>query len=326
MFDLETGRINDWIRDGGFDSVALQFPEGLKLRALEMSDFISNNTGAKAVILGHPCYGACDVFSDYRRYATALIHFGHSPIPSLGKDENVLFIEVKASPDIADAVRRAASTLPRKVGILATVQYVGLIGDARKILEEEGKTVHVGIGDPRIFHPGQVLGCNFSAASAVEGEAEAFLFLGEGDFHPLAAAFGSDKKVIVLNPMTGEARSVDDIRDRLLRRRFAAIESSKNAERFLIIVCGKVGQNRSSAADDLTEKLTERGKKTYRVVLDEITPDALLHYDADVYVSTACPRIAMDDSARYKRPMLTIPEAEIAAGIRAWDEYEFDSI
>jgi 2-(3-amino-3-carboxypropyl)histidine synthase len=126
--------------------------------------------------------------------------------------------------------------------------------------------------------------------------------------------------------MTGESRSVDDVRDRLLRRRFAAIESSKNAERFLVIVCGKAGQNRSPAADAISKKLAERGKKAYTIVLDEITPDALLHYDADAYVNTACPRIAMDDSARYKRPMLTIPEAEIAVGIRTWDRYEFDSI
>ena len=46
----------------------------------------------------------------------------------------------------------------------------------------------------------------------------------------------------------------------------------------------------------------------------------------DAYVNTACPRIAMDDSVRYDRPMLTIPEAEIVLGLRTWDDYVFDSI
>ncbi|MDR3205919.1 MAG: diphthamide synthesis protein, partial [Candidatus Methanoplasma sp.] len=178
MFDLEIERINDWIRNRGFDSVALQFPEGLKLRALEVSDLIFKSTGVRAVILGHPCYGACDLFTDYRKYASALIHFGHSPIPSMGEDGNILFIEAKASVDIADAVRKVAAILPEKVGILATVQYVHLIKDAKRVLEEEGKQVYVGIGDQRICHPGQILGCNFSAASAVGNDAEAFLFLG----------------------------------------------------------------------------------------------------------------------------------------------------
>jgi 2-(3-amino-3-carboxypropyl)histidine synthase len=52
----------------------------------------------------------------------------------------------------------------------------------------------------------------------------------------------------------------------------------------------------------------------------------LIHYRVDAYVNTACPRIAMDDSVRYERPMLTIPEAEIVLGLRTWDDYVFDSI
>jgi len=51
-----------------------------------------------------------------------------------------------------------------------------------------------------------------------------------------------------------------------------------------------------------------------------------LPYRVDAYINTACPRIAMDDSARYSKPMLTLVEAEIVLGIREWDNYEFDSI
>ena len=188
---------------------------------------------------------------------------------------------------------------------------------------------HYGIdslGDGRIFYPGQVLGCNCSSAIAVQDEVDCYLFLGEGDFHPLAATFGVKKHVIILNPVTGEIRDLDDKRDRILRRRFAAICAADKAERFLVIVCGKVGQCRMAAADDIEEKLRAAGKEVYRLVTDEVSPAALIHYRVDAYVNTACPRIAMDDSVRYDHPMLTIPETEIVLGLRTWDDYVFDSI
>jgi 2-(3-amino-3-carboxypropyl)histidine synthase len=326
MFDLDLGSVASWIKKRGYGIVAVQLPEGLKTDAIRISDILSASTNAEIIILGDPCYGACDLFTDYRRYADALVHFGHSPIHPQENDEDIFFVEARADPDIEAPLKKAAEMLPGKVGLLATVQYVGLIPKAKAILEGEGKEVLVGKGDGRIFHPGQVLGCNFSSAESVSGEAEAFLYLGEGDFHPLAAAFGTKKKMLVLNPLTGELRSVDEARDRMLRKRFAAIEAAKAAESFLVIVCMRAGQDRSAAADVLIEKAKGRGKRAYRLVINEIGPDALLHYKVDAYINTACPRIATDDSARYSKPMLTITEAEIVLGIREWEDYIFDEI
>lgn len=326
QFDLQIEDIESWIRGRGFTSVALQLPEGLKVRATELSDRIFKDTGAATVILGYPCYGACDVFTGYKRYAQGLVHFGHSPIPALSQDPDVMYVEAHADADVDGAVRKAAAELPERVGLLASVQYVGLIKRAGEILESEGKTVFVGRGDSRICYPGQVLGCNCSAATAVRDDVDCYLFLGEGDFHPLAAAFGVDKKLVVLNPVTGETRSVDDVRDRILRRRFAAIELARPAVRYLVILCGKVGQYRPEEADRISGLLRAAGKEVFTLLTDEVSPQMLLPFKVDAYVNTACPRIAMDDSVRYAHPMLTIPEAEIVLGKRTWDEYVFDSI
>ncbi|MDR1404513.1 MAG: diphthamide biosynthesis enzyme Dph2 [Candidatus Methanoplasma sp.] len=326
MFDLDLDSAVSWIKNRGYGSVAVQLPEGLKMSALGISDFLSGSAGVAVTVLGDPCYGACDLFSDYRKYADALIHFGHSPIHPQENDEDILFVEVRANPDIDVYLAAVSQKLPQKIGLLATVQYVGLIPNAKKILERDGKTVFVGRGDSRIFHQGQVLGCNFSAAESVNDEVDAFLYIGEGDFHPLAAAFGTDKDVVVFNPLTGDIKSVKEIRDRILRKRFAAIETAKNAETFLVIVCTKTGQDRSALADSVAGKIRERGKKAYILLANEIGPDVLLPYNVDAYVNTACPRIVMDDSAKYKKPMLTVTEAEIVLGLREWERYEFDSI
>jgi len=326
MFDLDLDGTADWINTNGYVSVAIQLPEGLKTSALRISNDLHFKTNSKIIVLGTHCYGACDLYTDYKRVADALVQYGHSSIPALGNDPDVRFVEVRVHLDIQNAVISAAKVLPERVGLLATVQYIGLISDAKRSLEGLGKTVLLGKGDRRISYPGQVLGCNCSAASHIENEVDAFLYIGEGDFHPLAAAFGIEKKIIVLNPVTGELRSVENIKERMLRKRFAAIEVSKKADTFLVISCTKVGQNRSDEADAIAEKIRECGKTAYRIVLDEIGPEALMPYSVDAYVNTACPRIAMDDSAKYSRPMLTLTETEIVLGLREWSDYRFDEI
>ncbi len=325
MFDFELETISRWISDGGYASVALQMPEGLKIRAPEISEFIERETGAVPVIVGRPCYGACDLF-DYHGWADALIHFGHSPIPSQGDDPNVLYIESRSDAEVDESIIGSLSRLPERIGLLATVQYLGLIPKEKGMLESSGREVRVGEGDRRICHPGQVLGCNCSAAESIDADVDGYLFIGEGDFHPLAAAFGTEKPVLVLNPVTGEVRDMSETRDRILRRRFAAIQGARDAESFLVIVCSKVGQNRSGLADEMVSLLRRHGRTAHKVIIEEINPTALMSYQVDAFVNTACPRIAMDDAARYPKPMLTPPELEIALGEREWGQYVFDQI
>ena len=325
MFDSELETISRWISDGGYAPLALQMPEGLKIRAPEISEFIERETGAVPVIVGRPCYGACDLF-DYHGWADALIHFGHSPIPSQGDDPNVLYIESRSDAEVDESIIGSLSRLPERIGLLATVQYLGLIPKVKGMLESSGREVRVGEGDRRICHPGQVLGCNCSAAESVDADVDGYLFIGEGDFHPLAAAFGMEKPVLVLNPVTGEVRDMSETRDRILRRRFAAIQGARDAESFLVIVCSKVGQNRSGLADEMVSLLRRHGRTAHKVIIEEINPTALMSYQVDAFVNTACPRIAMDDAARYPKPMLTPPELEIALGEREWGQYVFDQI
>ncbi len=68
--------------------------------------------------------------------------------------------------------------------------------------------------------------------------------------------------------------------------------------------------------------------EAYLIMIDNITPDALLHYmDLDAFVVTACPRIAIDDSQMYKKPPLITPqELEIALNKRKWENYQLDEI
>ena len=326
MFSFRLDDVSQWIRERKLSSVAVQLPEGLKIRATEIADHISSKTGVPVIVIGDPCYGACDLCVNYKDIADGLIHFGHSPIPSLSDDENILFVEAFASVNVKEGIAKIADVLPERVGLLATVQYIRTLEDVKSVLENAGKKVVIGKGDARVKYPGQILGCDCSAAASVKEDVDCFLYIGEGDFHPLAAAFGVKKEIKVFNPITSELRSVDDVRDRILRKRFATIEKAKDANSFLVIVSTKVGQRRDGVADDLLKKIASAGKKGYKAVMNEVAPNALLAYRVDAYVNTACPRLAMDDSARYDKPILTPQELEAAIGLRSWDDYEFDEI
>ena len=326
MFDLRLDEIVEWVRSKNLSSVAIQMPEGLKIRALEIADHISSNAGVPVTILGASCYGACDVHVDYEDIADGLIHFGHSHMPSIPKDERILFIEATAKLEVEDGILRIVDSLPDRIGLLATVQYIETLDEAKTVLESCGKKAIIGKGDIHLKYNGQVLGCNCSAAESVVDEVDCFLFIGEGDFHPLTAALGIKKELFIFNPLTYELRSVNEVKDRIMRKRFAAIESSRSAESFLIILSEKAGQRRDAVADDLLKKVNAAGKKAYKVFMNDISPESLTAYNVDAYINTACPRLTMDESARFEKPILTPLEAEIALGLKKWEDYEFDAI
>ena len=88
----------------------------------------------------------------------------------------------------------------------------------------------------------------------------------------------------------------------------------------------KVGQQRISLALRLKKLLEQKHYQALLVSLDEFYADYLLGLKVDAFVSTACPRIAVDDYLRYSRPILTPVELEILLGERKWDHYILDEI
>jgi len=242
------------------------------------------------------------------------------------RDDRVLFVEVFIDIDITELLERALPMLKDRIGLLTTVQHVGMLPRIRDWLESRGKEVHIGRGDARIKFEGQVLGCNISSVSPIMDKVDQFLYIGSGDFHPLSVAIESDKPVLVIDPLMNEVRELGDLKERILRQRFAAITRASEAKRFLVLVSTKAGQMRMDLARELKRKVEAHGRSAEIVLLEEFHPDRLLSYDAEAYVSTACPRIAVDDYLRYRRPIITPVELEIVLGDREWSEYRMDMI
>lgn len=82
--DLKIEKIIDVIKKNNFKKILLQFPEGLKAKAIEIADIIEKKTKAKVFIWLNSCYGSCDIPVVNIKF-DAIFSFGHSLWPFQNK-------------------------------------------------------------------------------------------------------------------------------------------------------------------------------------------------------------------------------------------------
>lgn len=321
------------INKNKYKRVLLQIPEGLKSHSLKIVDFIEENTNTRLIISADPCFGACDIpiinIEDFG--IDFIVSIGHTSIPNIKNSKiQTLFVNAKSNLDVTKLIEKAIPYIKgKKVGLISTSQHTHMLNKAKKILLENKFEPLIGKGDSRIELKGQILGCNFSAAKSIADKADSFLFIGSGNFHPLGLILSTKKPVIVCDPYTKEIKEKElyDLKDMILRQRYGAIARSKDAHIFGIVVGTKIGQQRLKLAYEIKDKLDLKGKKSYIFSLNNFSPTILEGFkDIDCFISTACPRIAIDDYMQYKIPIITPIELDILINIKKWDDYNFDEI
>lgn len=319
QFDFDLRTILKIIGDKNCKKIGLQFPEGLKRQAMDIARDIEVRTGIDIIISGNPCFGACDIDTILAGRVDILFHFGHS---KMGEYDNVVFIEARSNIDVIPAVRAALDLLKtRRIGLTTTVQHIHKLKEVCAALNELGKECIIGKGDARIGYPGQIIGCNFTAARV---ECDELLYIGSGFFHPLGAAIATGKRVIAADPYLIQA--VEVVPGKFLRKRGGYIAQAMDAKVFGIIVSTKSGQQRMELARRLKRTANKHALLAFIILMDLVTPEQLLQFKADAYVNTACPRITIDDAERFHVPVLTPQEFEIVLGERGYEAMVMDEI
>lgn len=317
-------RLLESIRGRDAKVVGLQYPVGLRTRAVDFAREIESRSGVRVLISAEPSFGACDIAE---MPVDLTVHLGHAPMPHL-RYKNVFFFDLpQAPPEDWTFLEKALPLLAgKRVGILTTTQHRTWVPAISARLREKGFTAVVSEPDRRVAYAGQVLGCDYFTATSIEADVDAYLYVGSGDFHPIGVSITCKKPIVVADPTNREARTLEDLKDRILRQRHAAIARAAEAKVFGIIVSRKIGQDRSGLAVEVKSLLEKHGRQGQIFQMDLVSPDHLEGYRVDAWVNTACPRIAIEDVLRYKQPMLTPPELEIVLGLRKWEEYRFDEI
>ncbi len=344
-YEFELERIKALIKERGARRVGLQLPEGLKTVAIEIAAEISKETGVDVILSGNSCYGACDVDEKLARIVDILLHFGHSENPfrkhflseertgakkecnSFGNaflskkrfvleenyQEKIIFIELRSTVDINPMVESAIAELKGdSVGLVATVQHVHALNEAKRVLNRSGKKVVIGKSHS-LKYDGQVLGCEFSSAMVPCDE---ILFIGSGSFHPAGLTLYTGKRVIAADPFTMQISVFEP--DELRKKRYGVIARALDAKSFGMIVGIKSGQFNLSEAIALQRKAAAKGLDAHLITMEEITEASLLGFKVDAFVNTACPRLA-EDFVHFNKPVLSINEFDVVLGERSWD-------
>jgi len=208
----------------------------------------------------------------------------------------VLFIPVKAKLEPREILEGIQIPF-KKIGLCTTAQFISYLKELKSALEEKGHEVKIGKPRATAIKPGQILGCDVSAAQAIENEVDAFLYIGTGTFHPLGIAAQTSKPVLILNPFTKELKALsEDEKQKFVKRKIQTLAKFESAKKIGILVSIKPGQRELQAqAKNLKELLEAKGKKVYLFICDNILDSELQNFmTIDAWVNTACPRLADD--------------------------------
>lgn len=320
-FNFEIEKIISEIKARNAKRVLLQFPEGLLPYATNVASLLEEQAEVEVIISLDPCWGACDL-ADYEALtlkADILVHFGHAPWPTRTKVPT-LFVECFSTRKIAERAVEVALSLGLKDLILASsIQHVKELPSIKKLLEGAGINAFLNSESRRAPYPGQVLGCDFS--NVCSPNASTVLFIGGGFFHAVGIALFTGKRVISLDPYTGEACDVTPHVKRLLLERYAHISKAKSAKKFGVVVGLKLGQARIDVAKKIKEALQASGREAYLLAMREVSPERFINLkDIEALIVTACPRIAIEDGPRFPIPVLTLDEVEVMLGRKDWVE------
>jgi len=317
MSSIPSGELAERIRQTGARRIVLQIPDGLKRQAVPLVRALRAEGIEVAAVAGDPCYGSCDLALDAVALTGSdlLVHIGHAPVD---EREGVLFEHLPFDFDPAVVAAAVPLLTGPTVGLVTTVQHAHLLEGVAAVLGAHGIATEVAHEGGRTPLAGQVLGCSYANARALT--APEILYVGTGVFHPIGVQMATQRRVIALDPYTGDVQEVSA--DRLLRRRFALIERARGAESFGILLSTKSGQARPA----LAEHLLALSEKAVVITMREVTAAEMINFGCGAYVNTACPRLAYDDQVRFPVPLLTPQEFEILCGVRAWEDYAIDEI
>lgn len=203
-----------------------------------------------------------------------------------------IFIDAKSPVDLT-LPEDALSQLPKKIGIVTTVQHLHKIQQVRDQL-------------PNAIMAGQVLGCRADAAKTLADKLDAFLYVGTGEFHPIQVALSSaNKPIYCWNPVQKIFTQLDQEQiaayQKRVQQRLALFFDAKNVG---VLVSIKPGQNNNMITSPTVEnkmnpiqEIMSRtdGKNYYLFAFDTLGEFDIENFPfINVWVNTACSRIFDD--------------------------------
>ncbi len=289
--------------------ILLQFPEGLKQEALKHAKRLESE-GNEVFVSASPTFGACDLALDEARSLKVekLIHFGHAEFQHV--DFNVEYVEYRIDAPLT-LLDKSLDMLKgfKTIGIVTTIQHVHQLNSIREFYERNGKIVVIGKPYGFAKRPGQILGCDVGSSASIDRIVDAHVYFGGGIFHPLGALLATTKPFLAIEPFGNRIEFIDRMRETYARKSRGKVLVSLEAKNFGVMLTTKNGQHNAQLAGLLKKRIEEQGLSAAILAANTFDFESLNNMrEFDAFVNTACPRLAVDDTDRLSKPLLSANE------------------
>jgi len=214
-----------------------------------------------------------------------------------------LFIEArsKAKVELPDEF---VKQLPEKIALFTTVQFMSSLEDAKKKLEANGKKVLLLKADHTQYY-GQLLGCSIKKFT---GDFDAFIYIGDGLFHPKALMLKNTKPVFVFDPLSKQHLKLSENSIAEMKRKSqASLNKFMHSNEIGVLVSTKPGQNNIKKAYELEKRFPD--KNFYFLLFDTIDFSELENFPfIQCFINTACPRISYDEAEKIRKAVVNIDD------------------
>ena len=306
---IDEKRIFQEITDKNPGSVSLNGPDGILPQVQETAKRITKKFDIPAYVLADTTWGTCDLNSMGSKVLGAGIQFniGHT-INTEVYEKNLILIDAYDDVEFDSVATKCADDLQGKtISLVTDSQHLHQVEKVEKILTKKNIIVKIGKGQGQL-NDGQVFGCEFYPATALKKEVDAYVFLGQSNFHAAGIALSTNLPTYVLDPYFNEVREVTEFAQKLKKKATLAIYKAAEAKSFGVIVGLKEGQLSKVFALKIKKELEKEGKEVQLFALTDITNDRLRNLKGiDAFIQVACPRISTDN--QFDKPVLSTPQA-----------------
>ncbi len=194
-----------------------------------------------------------------------------------------LFIEASYSKKIK-LPRSIEKKLPKKIGLVSSIQFLKNLPLIKNQLKNK-----------KVLIAGKVLGCNVKRAEKIKNIVDAFLYIGDGKFHPLGVAIKTKKPVFVYNPLQKSFYKIEkEELEQYLKRKKGALIRFLKAGIVGVIISTKPGQYYPIEKLGFLKRKYPK-KRFYLFLADTIDYNQLENFPfIEAWINTACPRIDED--------------------------------
>ena len=290
-------------------SVSLNGPDGILPQVQETAMNITKRFGIPAYILADTTWGTCDLNSNGSKVLGADIQFniGHT-INTESFEKNLILINAYDDVEFDSVAKKCVDILKgKKISLVTDSQHLHQMDKVNEILTNGGIEVKIGKGKGQL-NDGQVFGCEFYPATELKDKVDAYVFLGQSNFHAAGIALSTNMPTYVLDPYFNEVREVTEFAQKLKKKATLAIYKAADAQSFGIIIGLKEGQLSKVFALKFKKELEKEGKTVQLFALTDITNERLKNLKGiDAFIQVACPRISTDN--QFDKPVLSTPQA-----------------